>query len=136
LNGERKEIDEVRPKVDAIIRRALREQPNAGGLWTKFDVTPDGTSAIPIDEFSKYHLQDQISEIRYTLPHGVFVVCFTGRFFKETDGDINNFIKKHAPQIVKDYAGQVIDLGQGVLALQGTGQEQVVDLATIEGWQV
>jgi hypothetical protein len=48
------------------------EQPNAGGLWTKFDVSSDGISAVPNDQFQKYGLQDKIKEIRYTLPSGVF----------------------------------------------------------------
>jgi hypothetical protein len=108
------------------------QNPNAGGIWTKFDVSPNGTSAVPIDEFQKYGLQDQISEIRYTLPPGVFVVCFTGRFFKSADGDIAKFINNS--QILKDAAGQVgIKFGQDTLALEGTGEERVVDLSVVDG---
>jgi len=69
------------------------QDPNAGGLSVKLDVSPVGT-AIPIDEFAKYHLEGEngISEIRYKLPQGVVLVCFTRRFFKSTDSDIANFI--------------------------------------------
>ena len=69
------------------------QDPNAGGLSAKLDVSPVGT-AIPIDEFAKYHLEggNGMSEIRYKLPQGVALVCFTRRFFKSTDADIANFI--------------------------------------------
>jgi hypothetical protein len=114
------------------------QDPNAGGLSARLDVSPVGT-AIPIDEFAKYHLEggNGISEIRYKLPQGVALVCFTRRFFKSTDTDIANFINNH--QILKHYADQLgtikyysdqlgIRFGQDVLVLKGTGKDEVAQL--------
>jgi hypothetical protein len=114
------------------------QDPNAGGLSAKLDVSPVGT-AIPIDEFAKYHLEGEngISEIRYKLPQGVVLVCFTRRFFKSTDSDIANFINNHQilkhyadqPGIIKHYADQLgIRFGQDVLVLKGTGNDEVAQL--------
>jgi hypothetical protein len=114
------------------------QDPNAGGLSAKLDVSPDGT-AIPIDEFGKYHLEagNGISEIRYKLPQGVALVCFTRRFFKSTEADIANFInshhtlKRYADQLglIKYYANQLgIRVGQDVLVLKGTGKDEVAQL--------
>ena len=114
------------------------QDANAGGLSARLDVSPVGT-AIPIDEFAKYHLEggNGISEIRYKLPQGVALVCFTRRFFKSTDRDIANFINNH--QILKHYADQLgiikynsdqlgIRFGQDVLVLKGTGKDEVAQL--------
>jgi hypothetical protein len=107
------------------------QDPNAGGAWTKLDVNPDG-SAIPIDQFEKYGLQDEISEIRYKLPTGVLLECFTGRFFKTTDGDIANFINNS--QFLKDLAGKAgVQFGEGVLTLAGDGTDKVLKLWEIAG---
>jgi hypothetical protein len=114
------------------------QDPHAGGLSAKLDVSPGGT-AIPIDEFAKYHLEggNGISEIRYKLPQGVALVCFTRRFFKSTEADIANFINNHhllkpyADQlgIIKHYAEQLgIKVGQDVLVLKGTGKDEVAQL--------
>jgi hypothetical protein len=117
---------------DAHWRVRFYQDANATGYFTKFDVSPDGASAVPIDQFEKYSLQDAIKSIRYTLPRGVFVVCFAGRFFKNVDGDIANFINNN--QILKEVAGQVgIRMSNDVLALEGTGGEKVIDLNAI-GW--
>jgi hypothetical protein len=132
------------------------QDPNAGGLWTKLDVSSDGTSANPIDGFEKYHLKDEISEIRYTLPPGVFVVCFTGTFLNIADDEVAKFIyhnlilnnlarrtgiklgngilalEGHSP-ILKALAERAgIKLGRGILALEGSGSEQVVKLWEID----
>jgi hypothetical protein len=120
------------PGEDAHWRVRFYRDANATGYFTKFDVSPDGASAVPIDQFEKYGLQDAIKSIRYKLPPGVFVVCFAGRFFKNVDGDIANFINNS--QILKEVAGQVgIRMSNDVLALEGTGGEKVVDLDAI-GW--
>ena len=114
------------------------QDPNAGGLSAKLDVSPAGT-AIPIDEFAKYHLEvgNGISETRYKLPQGVALVCFTRRFFKSTDADIANFINNHhmlkhyADQlgIIKHYADQLgIRFDQDVLVLKGTGKDEIARL--------
>jgi hypothetical protein len=124
------------------------EQPNAGGLWTKFDVSLDGTSAAPIDQFQKYGLQDKIKEIRYTLPSGVFLICYAGRFFKPVDGDLNNWIHNHVPlpareaalkllpPAIKDAAEKVgiVLVSKDDLVLEGNGQEQIADLKAF-GWE-
>jgi hypothetical protein len=113
-------------------RVAFYQNLNAGGLKTKLDVSPDGTSSVPISEFRKYHLEDQISEIRYTLPPGVFLVCFAGRFFRKDNGDIGNFINNN--KILRDAAGQDgIKMSNDVLSLEGSGSEQIVNLQPL-GW--
>jgi hypothetical protein len=121
------------------------------------DVSSDGTSAIPIEQFEKYRLKDEISEIRYTLPPGVFLVCFTGTFLNIADGEVAKFIyhnlilnnltrragiklgrgilafEGHNP-IVKELAGRAgIKLGRGILAFEGNGSEQVAKLWEIDG---
>lgn len=133
------------------------QDPDAGGLWTKLDVSADGTSAMPIDAFERYHLKDEISEIRYTLPPGVFLVCFTGTFFKTADSQVARYIYRHL--ILKNLVGGAgiklgngmfalegqdpilknvaraagIKLGRGILALEGNGSEQVAKLWEIDG---
>ena len=113
-------------------RVAFYQNLNAGGLKAKLDVSPDGTSSVPISEFRKYHLEDQISEIRYTLPPGVFLVCFAGRFFRNVDGDMGNFINNI--KILRVAAGQDrIEMSNDVLSLEGSGSEQIVNLQPL-GW--
>jgi hypothetical protein len=113
-------------------RVAFYQNLNAGGLKTKLDVSPEGTSSVPISEFRKYHLEDEINEIRYTLPPGVFLVCFAGRFFSNDDGDIGNFINNN--KILRDAAGQDgIKMSNDVLSLEGSGSEQIVNPQPL-GW--
>jgi hypothetical protein len=133
------------------------QDPDAGGLWTKLDVSSDGASASAIDEFEKYHLKDEISEIRYTLPPGVFLVCFTGTFLNIADGEVAKFIyhnlilnnlarragiklgngvlalEGHNPTLKELARRAGIKLGSGVLALEGNGSEQVARLWEIDG---
>ena len=133
---------------DAHWRVRFYEQPNAGGLWTKFDVSSNGTSAVPIDEFEKYHLQDKIKEIRYTLPPGVFLICYAGRVFKSVDGDLNNWMHSHVPlparkavldllpPAIKDAAEKagIVLLAKDDLVLEGNGSEEIADLKAL-GWE-
>jgi hypothetical protein len=109
------------------------QDPNSAGLSTKFDVSPAGT-AIPIDEFRKYNLEggNGISEIRYKLPQGVALVCFTRRFLKSADGDISNFINNN--KILRYATGHVgVRFGRDVLVLDGTGKDEVAQLWVIQG---
>lgn len=111
---------------------------NSDGISLDLNVAADGRSGIPADEFKKYHLQDEISEIHYKLPVGAALILFTGRFFKNTDGDIANWWDEQSAfrDYIKNETGKVLGtFGHSPLCLKGTDADEIVQLNVVANGQ-
>lgn len=112
------------------------EHPAGAGTCVNLNVTPDGNDGIPANEFRQYKLQDKITYVSYRLPDSAAVALFTGRFWKNADGDIANFFNDHNPikDFIKGTTGiRIGEFGKSPLVLRGTGRDEVIDLAQFDG---
>lgn len=109
---------------------------NSEGISLDLNVAADGRSGIPADQFSTYNLQDEISEIHYKLPIGTALVLYTGRFFKNVDGDIAVWWDDQPAlrDFIRNEGGPVIGtFGHSPLCLKGTNSDEVVRLNEVAG---
>jgi len=126
------------------------ENVNRTGENVKVNVEADGRGGIAADEFEKNGLQDKITLIDYCLPENGALVLYTGRFFKDTDGDLKVWFNEQTDDVKKlvqaavtagvtwlvPDAGPIVagllpkgKFGKDPLILRGTGQPTTVNLA-------